>query len=106
MDSGGIARLNCSVLTTAQNSRGFDSMPKLTLKVCIYLPGFEQGFLQSFYYKSVPTMQGIYLDFGKRKVNIPAIPWDVVANDRCIKWPSKQLEHDELASYLTILVKS
>ena len=58
-------------------------MPKLAMKICIYLPGFE-GFWQSFDHNSVPVVWGIHLGFAKRKVNIPAIPGpegDLVAND-------------------------
>ena len=49
-------------------------MPKTAGVFHIYLSGLEQGFLQGFDYKNVPAVPGIYLDFTKRKVNIPAIP--------------------------------
>ena len=151
------AGLNCFVLTSEVhvpavpwNSRGFGSMPKMGVNICIYLPCFEQGFCfvclrlnipvnnfsvilgrlpgfnqysvlsngdevscsrtqhcapcedqtcnlaikrptlcqeqgfwQSFDHKSVPAVLSKYPGFGKRKVNIPSIPW-LRANDWCI----------------------
>ena len=69
-----IAGLNCSVLSSTGpavpwNSRGFDSMPKLAVKVCIHL--LNGAFCRTL---SVPAVPGIYPGFGRKKVNIPAFP--------------------------------
>ena len=53
---------------------GFDSMPKLAVKILHYLLGFELGFLQGFDHKNGPAVLLIYLGIVKRKVNKPAIP--------------------------------
>ena len=38
------------------NSGGFDAMPKMAMKICVYLPGFDRGFWKSFDHKSVPAV--------------------------------------------------
>ncbi|MEW8546927.1 MAG: hypothetical protein AB2693_25715, partial [Candidatus Thiodiazotropha sp.] len=80
-DRGGIAGLNCRVLTSAVflqccGTAGvwIPCMAKLNMKVFIYLPGFEWGFRQSFDHKNVPAVPGVYRGFAKGKLNIPAIP--------------------------------